>query len=144
MHTNPHPHRTVIALLDKMKLAAKRGDLSLFERRSDELEVFTRAYILPEAAIDWRRQGIIVSVLQQRLLDRLFQSPGELVTRQNLMNAMYYDRPHSEPVDKIVDVFVCKLRKRLAGTKYEIRAEWGKGYMGFVAQPMAPPERIAA
>jgi two-component system cell cycle response regulator CtrA len=46
-----------------------------------------------------------------------------------------------EPELKIIDVFVCKLRKKLAqatGGKHYIETVWGRGY---VLRDPAPPDR---
>ncbi|MEJ6845114.1 helix-turn-helix domain-containing protein [Sinorhizobium fredii] len=51
----------------------------------------------------------------------------DLVTKQSLMMALYGDRP-DEPEIKIVDVFVCKLRKKVARFGISIETVWGQGY----------------
>jgi two-component system cell cycle response regulator CtrA len=53
----------------------------------------------------------------------------ELATKSSLMMAVYSDRPDDvEPEIKIIDVFVCKMRKKLARFDIEIRTVWGQGY----------------
>lgn len=44
------------------------------------------------------------------------------------MMAMYSDRVDVEPEIKIVDVFVCKLRKKLKPFGVSIVTVWGHGY----------------
>lgn len=41
---------------------------------------------------------------------------------------MYSDRIDAAPDVKIIDVFVCKMRKKLAKTTWRIHTVWGKGY----------------
>jgi two-component system cell cycle response regulator CtrA len=50
-----------------------------------------------------------------------------------------------EPELKIIDVFVCKLRKRLAqatGGKHYIETVWGRGYM--LRDPVPTPATVAS
>lgn len=51
----------------------------------------------------------------------------DLGTKQSIMMALYGDRP-DEPEIKIVDVFVCKLRKKLSRFGVTIDTVWGQGY----------------
>ncbi len=52
------------------------------------------------------------------------------VTKQQIMGAIYADRVHDDelPEPRIVDVFVCKIRKKLARYGIEITTIWGQGY----------------
>ena len=55
---------------------------------------------------------------------------GTIVTREMLLNHLYGGT--EEPELKIIDVFVCKLRKKLAqatGGDHSIETVWGRGYM---------------
>jgi len=62
---------------------------------------------------------------------RLFSAIAgrEMATKQYLMTALYSDRPDEEPEIKIVDVLVCKIRKKLRPFGVEIKTIWGQGYM---------------
>lgn len=51
-------------------------------------------------------------------------------TKEQIMNAIYSLRPDGDAAEiKIVDVFVCKARKKLAVFGIEITTIWGRGYM---------------
>lgn len=54
----------------------------------------------------------------------------ELATKDAVMAALYSDRAgaEGEVEPKIVDVFVCKIRKKLKPFGVEIRTVWGQGY----------------
>lgn len=52
----------------------------------------------------------------------------EMATKRNIMFALYSDRIDEEPEIKIVDVFVCKLRKKLKPFNVQINTVWGQGY----------------
>ncbi|RUM06789.1 winged helix-turn-helix domain-containing protein [Rhizobium chutanense] len=48
-------------------------------------------------------------------------------TKQSIMMALYSDRAE-EPEIKIVDVFVCKMRRKLKPFGVRIETIWGQGY----------------
>lgn len=49
-------------------------------------------------------------------------------TKAQIMTALYADRIDEDPEIKIVDVFICKLRKKLAPFGVSITTLWGRGY----------------
>ncbi len=57
------------------------------------------------------------------------QGPGTVVSKEKFINHLYSNSEPSE--SKIIDVFVCKLRRKMAkatnGTNY-IKTIWGRGY----------------
>jgi two-component system cell cycle response regulator CtrA len=64
------------------------------------------------------------------ILELLAMRKGTVLTKDMFLNHLYSSM--DEPEIKIIDVFVCKLRKKLAkasgGTNY-IETVWGRGYM---------------
>jgi two-component system cell cycle response regulator CtrA len=53
----------------------------------------------------------------------------EGMTKEQLMHAMYGLLPDGqEPEIKIIDVFICKMRKKLKPCALEIETVWGRGY----------------
>lgn len=64
------------------------------------------------------------------ILELLAMRKGTVLTKEMFLNHLYGGI--DEPEIKIIDVFVCKLRKKLAdasgGTNY-IETVWGRGYM---------------
>lgn len=52
---------------------------------------------------------------------------GRLMSKDRLHHLMYEDDPNGGPQTKIVDVFVCKLRRKLADV-IQIETLWGQGY----------------
>jgi two-component system cell cycle response regulator CtrA len=67
-----------------------------------------------------------LSPSQGRLLQDLMC--GGVRTRDMLMDALYWDRPGEEPGDKILDVFILRLRERLGAHGIGIRTVWSSGY----------------
>lgn len=63
------------------------------------------------------------------LIEFLALRKGNCVTKEACMDRLYNDT--DEPDDKIIDVFVCKLRKKLSAAGVEgaeIATKWGKGF----------------
>ena len=59
----------------------------------------------------------------------------EAVTKALVMDAIYGDRPDADAAEeKIVDVWVCKLRAKIERFGIEIETNWGQGY--FMTQAM--------
>lgn len=52
---------------------------------------------------------------------------GRTLTKGQILSAVYVDSPE-EPQEKIIDVFVCRLRRKLADTPILIETVWGQGY----------------
>jgi DNA-binding response OmpR family regulator len=48
--------------------------------------------------------------------------------KATFMTALYSDRIEDEVKEKIVDVFICKMRKKLAPHGVAIETMWGEGY----------------
>ncbi len=69
------------------------------------------------------------------MLELMAVRQGGTLTKEMFLNALYGGR--DEPEMKIIDVFICKLRKKLAdasGGKNYIETFWGRGYA------LRPPE----
>ena len=63
------------------------------------------------------------------ILEALSLRPGVTVTKEMLLSHVYGGK--DEPELKIIDVFVCRLRKQLAQAtngKHYIETVWGRGY----------------
>ena len=81
----------------------------------------------------WRLSGHL-----QRLLAFLMRSVAP--TKQQCMSALYWDRPNDEPETKIIDVFLCRLRKSLKAVDatVEIETIWG----GSIRMPQSSKDKL--
>jgi two-component system cell cycle response regulator CtrA len=52
----------------------------------------------------------------------------EMVTKSTALSALYSDFGKDEAEPKIVDVFICKLRKKVRPFGIEVETVWGQGY----------------
>jgi two-component system, cell cycle response regulator CtrA len=67
---------------------------------------------------------------EYKMLELLALRKGMTITKEAFLNYLYGDM--DEPEGKIIDVFMCKLRKKLAnasGGKEFIETVWGRGYV---------------
>jgi two-component system, cell cycle response regulator CtrA len=76
------------------------------------------------------------------ILELLVLRKGSVVSKEGFLNHLYGGM--DEPELKIIDVFICKLRKKLAlaGAEDVIATMWGRGYI--VREPAAVEQRTAA
>ena len=79
------------------------------------------------------------------ILELLVLRKGMVLTKDAFLNHLYGGM--DEPEMKIIDVFVCKLRKKLqsAGAGHLISTVWGRGYMlrDEAAAPKVAPSPVA-
>jgi two-component system cell cycle response regulator CtrA len=76
---------------------------------------------------------------EYEILEFLRLRKGTPVTKEMFLTSLYGGM--DEPEIKIIDVFICKLRKKLAyasGGKDYIETIWGRGYI--LQQPMDEPD----
>ena len=100
---------------------------------ADQVSVLCRAAFVPAAQERWESCGL--TRLESRLMRCLAEHLDRTMAKGILMDALYFDRPHEEPQAKIVDILVCKIRRKLRGSSYVIETVWGQGYRARAAQP---------
>lgn len=107
-----------------MDLATENARLkALVERLQDEVRVLQQQLGHRIAIPTCLR----LTVTEQRLLARLYAS--DEANKEQLLDAVVGDRLDIDaPEIKIVDVFICKIRRKLTGWGIEILTLWGRGY----------------
>lgn len=83
---------------------------------------------------------------EYQMLELLSLRKGTTLTKEMFLNHLYGGM--DEPELKIIDVFICKLRKKLSeatGGDNHIETVWGRGYVLRDPEPMAraDPEKLA-
>ena len=81
-----------------------------------------------------------LTLSEARIFEALVGNPGRVATKQMLFDCLY--KGLDEASLKILDVFICKARRKIAaatGGDPVIETVWGRGYMA----PMAPMEAAA-
>ena len=88
-------------------------------------------------------QRVHLTGKEYQMLELLSLRKGTTLTKEMFLNHLYGGM--DEPELKIIDVFICKLRKKLAnasdGRNY-IETVWGRGYV--LREPNEADERITA
>ena len=75
-------------------------------------------------------QPVHVTGTEYAILELLSLRKGTILTKEMFLDRLYHGM--NEPELKIIDVFLCKLRKKLAqatGGNHYIETVWGRGYM---------------
>ena len=75
-------------------------------------------------------QPVHVTGTEYAILELLSLRKGTILTKEMFLDHLYHGA--NEPELKIIDVFLCKLRKKLAqatGGDHYIETVWGRGYM---------------
>ncbi len=81
---------------------------------------------------------------EYQMLELLSLRKGTTLTKEMFLNHLYGGM--DEPELKIIDVFICKLRKKLStatGGESYIETVWGRGYVLRDPEPMREQPRIA-
>lgn len=81
-----------------------------------------------------KRLGSLTSQ-EMALFTILLEKAGKIVSKDTLLDMLYQLRPSEDeiPEVKIVDVFICKLRKKVAPMGINVATAWGRGY--YMAEP---------
>ncbi len=104
-------------------LRARIAGLEAHIRRlEDEVEQLREDHGLAfESPIEWR-----LTTHESQILGILMAK--EVATRDGIATLLYADRVGDAPAIKIIDVYVCKLRRKVASHGVEIGTLWARGY----------------
>ena len=103
-------------------------------RLTDQISVLCRAALTPTPDEGWLSLGL--TLMEARLMRALAEKSDRLVSKSALMDALYFDRAE-EVEPKIVDVLVCKIRRKVRGSAWAIETVWGQGYRARIAPEAA-------
>lgn len=100
---------------------------------------------LDAKTVDVAGKTVHLTGKEYQMLELLSLRKGTTLTKDMFLNHLYGGM--DEPELKIIDVFICKLRKKLSlatdGDNY-IETVWGRGYVLRDPEPVAMPEQVAA
>ena len=85
---------------------------------------------LDTKTVEVNRARVHMTAKEYQMLELLALRKGTTLTKESFLNHLYGGM--NEPDMKIIDVFICKLRKKLAnasGGKDYIETVWGRGYV---------------
>lgn len=100
-------------------VATLRDRIATLEERVRQLEsILTPAWTVP---VEWG-----LTSQEARVFAHLMTR--DMATKESIMAALYSDRADDQVEPKIVDVFICKMRKKLRPYGILIETVWGQGY----------------
>lgn len=70
----------------------------------------------------------VMRATEVQLLTCLAEVYPRVLSKESAMSRMYQLRPNDEPEIKIIDVLICKIRKKIEPLGLRIDTAWGKGY----------------
>lgn len=117
--------------IDALLNAMKAADVSI-PQAIEEFSVRAGTLSLDPNAVElwlpWQHYQLTKA--ERIVAEMLFRAKERPVTRAALYDALYAVRRSEaeQPLEKIVDVFVCKLRKKLKDSHYSIHNVYGLGY----------------
>jgi two-component system cell cycle response regulator CtrA len=85
---------------------------------------------LDTKTVDVNGHRVHLTTKEYQIFELLSLRKGAMLTKEMFLNHLYGGM--DEPEQKIIDVFICKLRKKLAaatGGKHYIETVWGRGYV---------------
>jgi two-component system cell cycle response regulator CtrA len=85
---------------------------------------------LDTKTVEVNGQRVHLTGKEYQMLELLSLRKGTTLTKEMFLNHLYGGM--DEPELKIIDVFICKLRKKLqtaTGGKHYIETVWGRGYV---------------
>ncbi len=100
---------------------------------------------LDAKTVDVKGQPVHLTGKEYQMLELLSLRKGTTLTKEMFLNHLYGGM--DEPELKIIDVFICKLRKKLAtatGGDSHIETVWGRGYVLRDPVAMEPEQELAA
>ena len=111
----------------------------MYQAQSEATIRTGRLVVNLETRVVWvNDQPVHLAGKEYQILELLSLRKNTAVTKEMFLNHLYGGM--KEPKLKIIDVFVCRLRKRLAqatGGKLHIETVWGRGYA--LRDPVAIP-----
>src|SRR5881398_355505 len=134
--TKPFERRELIARIQAIVRRAKGHSESII--RTGKLTVN-----LDSRVVEVESQPLHLTGKEYGILELLSLRKGTTLTKEMFLNHLYGGM--DEPELKIIDVFVCKLRKKLANAsngKNYIETVWGRGYV--LREPSDSDEKIPA
>ena len=138
--TKPFDRRELVARIQAIVRRAKGHSDSIIETGKLKVNLDTRT-------VEVENQPLHLTGKEYGILELLSLRKGTTLTKEMFLNHLYGGM--DEPELKIIDVFVCKLRKKLAaatgGDNY-IETVWGRGYV--LRDPVetvddSPPKKVA-
>ena len=134
--TKPFDRRELVARIHAIVRRSKGHSQSVINTGKLTINLDTKA-------VEVEGQRLHLTGKEYAMLELLSLRKGTTLTKEMFLNHLYGGM--DEPELKIIDVFICKLRKKLANAsegRNFIETVWGRGYV--LREPHEADERIPA
>ncbi len=127
--TKPFDRRELIArirsLMRRSNVAVVEPE-KIVETGSLKIELMQKRVFVNERQVD-------LTAKEYAILEMLAERKGVAIAKESIMDKLYDPKSGKYPSERIIAVFICKLRKKLTDldpkkTDY-IRTAWGRGYI---------------
>ena len=121
--TKPFDKRELVARIQAIVRRSKGHSASVISCGDLQVDLDARAVTIGDAAVKLTNK-------EYGILELMTLRKGTALSKETFLNHLYNGM--DEPEMKIIDVFVCKLRKKLqvaSGGEQYIETVWGRGYM---------------
>lgn len=109
--------------------AALRTRIRQLTAQVEELEETVRQLRAVTFNSEWTPPAALGLTEREAAVVAFLLGRDRLCTKNAIMDAIYSLAPETdEPMEKIVDVFVCKARRKLKPHGIAIETVWGRGY----------------
>ena len=135
--TKPFHREELIARIHAIIRRSKGHAQSII--RTGDIEVN-----LDAKTVEVEQQAVHLTGKEYQMLELLSLRKGTTLTKEMFLNHLYGGM--DEPELKIIDVFICKLRKKLSqatGGQNYIETVWGRGYVLRDPSPSELPGQVA-
>jgi len=139
------PHEYILNPVQKDELIARLHAIAQRARRPAQpvITVGDLTVNLEKKAVEVAGTRVHLTGKEYQMLELLALRKGTTLTKEMLLNHLYGGV--DEPEVKIIDVFICKLRKKLGSVsqgKNYIETVWGRGYL--LRAPVQEESKISA
>ncbi len=128
--TKPFDKRELVARMQAIVRRSKGHSDSVIKTGKLAVNLDTRTVEITTRTVEITGQPLHLTGKEYGILELLSLRKGATLTKDMFLNHLYGGM--DEPEQKIIDVFVCKLRKKLAaatGGENYIETVWGRGYV---------------
>ena len=125
---NPRELIATISAIDRRINSNNLSEIIIIEFAGIKIKIN-----IPAANVTINGENFHLTMSEYKLFVALVRANGRALSKERLLSLMYIDGVEEVPEIKIVDVFVCKVRKKLSrcypGMDGLIKTLWGRGYV---------------
>ena len=116
----------MIEVDDFVLLREEISQLKILLKEKEELIIQLKESLLPSGWLPPIELGLTTH--EAVIVACLYKNKGVCITKEHIFNVLYADKL-DQPEIRIIDVYICKLRRKLATYGLEVQTVWGRGYL---------------